>query len=211
MERNDALSSTKDNLQDGFVSAVGTLRNCKMPDICQLLGSVAHTYRVMQEWCAPRILVDGTEAYSAVSEWSLTEAKNVFLDPDIVHLLRNPRACLGDAQGPGDVVELEKKWTAFANTVEVGANAQSLILYEDLGAAKSGSAFFQLFSRLSIPVQNISPNIQIIKSNPYDGPLQLATCSAAWHLGYKLSQGEDSHFLINDSTTQASNHSIIWL
>lgn len=78
-----------------------------MPDICQLFGSVANTYRAMQEWCAPQILVDGTEAYSAVPQWSLTEAKNVFLDPDTVHLLRNPRECLGDAQGSGDIVELE--------------------------------------------------------------------------------------------------------
>ena len=67
----------------------------------------------MQEWCAPRILVEGTEAYSAVPKWSLTEAKNVFLDPDFVHLLRNPRDCLGDAQELGDVVALEKQWVEF--------------------------------------------------------------------------------------------------
>ena len=190
-----------------MVEAAKTLRNCEVPDLCHLFGTVASTYRALQEWCAPRILVDGTEAYSAVSEWSLTEAKNVFLDPDIVHLLRNPRACLGDA--PGDVLGLEKKWTAFANTVD-GTNAKSLIFYEDLAAAENQSAFSQLFTCLSIP-DNMSSNIQIIASSTYDGPLQLATRSAAWHLGYKLSQGEDNHFLINDSTTHASNHSIVWL
>ena len=79
-----------------------------MPDICQLFGSVANTYRALQEWCAPRILVDGTEAYSAVPERSLIKAKNVFLDPDFLHLLRNPRECLGDAGGSGDIVTLEK-------------------------------------------------------------------------------------------------------
>ena len=30
-----------------------------------------------------------------------------------MHLLRNPRECLGDAQGSGDIVELEKKWAKF--------------------------------------------------------------------------------------------------
>ena len=74
---------------------------------------MADTYRALQEWCSPRILVDGTEAYSALPEQSLIEAKNIFLDPDIVHLLRNPKECLGNAQVLCDIVELEKKWTKF--------------------------------------------------------------------------------------------------
>mmetsp|Transcript_7958 Transcript_7958/g.22375 ORF Transcript_7958/g.22375 Transcript_7958/m.22375 type:complete len:184 (-) Transcript_7958:380-931(-) len=106
VERNEVLSSRKDNLQDGLVDTVTTLRNCKMPDICHLFGTVASTYRALQEWCAPRILVDGTEVYSAVPQWSLTEVNNVFLDPDIVHLLRNPRECFGEAQVSCDMVEL---------------------------------------------------------------------------------------------------------
>ena len=108
VERNDALSSRRENLQDGLDAAVMTLRNCKMPDICHIFGTVANTYRALQEWCAPRILVDGTEAYSAVPEWSLVEAKNAFLDPDFVHLLRNPRDCLGNVRGSDDIVKLEK-------------------------------------------------------------------------------------------------------
>jgi len=109
VERNDALSFRRNNLQDGLVDAVKTLRNSKRPDIYELFGTVTNTYRALQEWCAPRILVDGTEAYSTVPQWSLTEAKNVFLDPNFVHLLRNPRGCLGDsAQGSDDIVKLEK-------------------------------------------------------------------------------------------------------
>jgi acyl carrier protein len=108
-ERNEVLSR-RDNLKDGLDDAVKTLRNCKMPDICHLFGTVASTYRTLQEWCAPRVLVDGTEAYAAMPQWSLTEANNVFLNPDIVHLLRNPRECLGNAQVSlsCDIEELEK-------------------------------------------------------------------------------------------------------
>lgn len=108
VERNEALSSRSVDLQDGLDNAVKTLRNCKMPDICHLFGTVANTYRAMQEWCAPQILVDGTDAYSVLLERSVIEAKNVFLDPDFVHLLRNPRQCLGDARGSGDIIKLEK-------------------------------------------------------------------------------------------------------
>ena len=90
-ERNKVLDSRRDNLQDGLIDAAKTLRNCKISDMCHLFGTVANTYRAIQEWCAPRILVDGTEAYSAVPERSSMKAKDVFLDPDIVHLLRNPR------------------------------------------------------------------------------------------------------------------------
>ncbi len=107
VERNEVLSSRRDNLQDGLISTIRALRNCKVSNKTDLFGSVANTYRALQEWCAPRILVDGTEAYSAVPEWSLIEAKNVFLDPDIVHLLRNPRESFSDAQVSCDIVELE--------------------------------------------------------------------------------------------------------
>lgn len=108
VERNEVLSSREDNLQDGLIYAVETLRNCNISDTSHLFGSVTNTYRAMQEWCAPRILVDSTEAYSAVPQWSLIEAKNVFLDPDFVHLLRNPRECFSDAQVSYDIIELEK-------------------------------------------------------------------------------------------------------
>ena len=129
LERNAVLSSRRNNLQDGLIYAVETLRNCKISDMSYLFGTVANTYRALQEWCAPRILVDGTEAYSAVPEWSLVEAKNVFLDPDIVHLLRNPRACLGDARGSGDIVKLEKSWIKFTKKMtEFGVqNSNSLL------------------------------------------------------------------------------------
>ena len=107
------------------------MRSCELPTfvISDLFDSVKHAYRALQEWCAPRILVDGTEAYSAVPEWSLVEAKNVFLDPDIVHLLRNPRACLGDARGSGDIVKLEKSWIKFTKKMtEFGVqNSNSLL------------------------------------------------------------------------------------
>ena len=106
-ERHSIISSTE-NFQDGLVSTIQALRNCKTSNKTDFFGSVANTYRALQEWCAPRILVDGTEAYSAVPEWSLVEAKNAFLDPDFVHLLRNPRDCLGNVRGSDDIVKLEK-------------------------------------------------------------------------------------------------------
>jgi len=108
VERNEVLSSRRDNRQDGLDDTVETLRNCKVPDVGHLFGSVANTYRALQEWCAPRILVDGTEAYSAVPERSLIKAKNLFLDPDFVHLLQNPRECFSDAQVSRDIRELEQ-------------------------------------------------------------------------------------------------------
>lgn len=115
-ERPSIISSTE-TFQDGLISTIQALRNCEIPDMTDLFGSVANTYRALQEWCAPRILVDGTEAYSAAPEWSLIQAKHVFLDPDFVHLLRNPRGCLRNAQGSGDTVELEKQWVNFTKSM----------------------------------------------------------------------------------------------
>ena len=135
VERNEVLSSRRDNRQDGLDDTVETLRNCKVPDVGHLFGSVANTYRALQEWCAPRILVDGTEAYSAVPEWSLIEAKNVFLALDFVHLLRNPRECLGNFQGSGDIVELEKQWVNFTKSMMQRAVNMLEIRYEDLNSA----------------------------------------------------------------------------
>lgn len=115
-ERHLMISSTE-NIRDGLIGTIQALRNCKISNKTDLFGSVANTYRALQEWCAPRILVDGTEAYSAAPEWSLIQAKHVFLDPDFVHLLRNPRGCLRNAQGSGDTVELEKQWVNFTKSM----------------------------------------------------------------------------------------------
>ena len=97
-ERNDVLSSRRDNLQDGLIDTVKTLRNCKLPDIRHIFGTVANTYRAMQEWCAPRILIDGTDAYYATAKLSFSEANNLWSNAFFVHLLRNPRGCLGEWQ-----------------------------------------------------------------------------------------------------------------
>ena len=69
LERNNSLSSRSDNVQDGLDNAVKTLRNSKMSkDTTDLFDSVTQAYRALQEWCSPRILVEGTEAYAAVPE-----------------------------------------------------------------------------------------------------------------------------------------------
>ena len=148
VERNEVLSSRMDDLQDGLIYAVETLRNCKISDTSHLVGTVANTYRALQEWCAPRILVDGTEAYSVVAEQSLIKTKNIFLNPDFVHLLRNPIECLGEAKVSCDIVELEKQWLKFTKYMLQleGANLQR-IRHED-----PKSSVRALCSRLSIPV-----------------------------------------------------------
>ena len=66
-ERHLIISSTE-NFQDGLISTIQALRNFKISNKTDLFASVTNTYRALQEWCAPRILVDGTEAYSAVPE-----------------------------------------------------------------------------------------------------------------------------------------------
>ena len=186
-ERHSIISSTE-NSQYGLISTIQALRNCKISNKIDLFGSVANTYRALQEWCAPRILVDGTEAYSAVPEWSLTEAKNVFLDPDIVHLLRNPRECLGNAQGSGDNVELEPKWVKFTKFMLQRKGTDVLeIRYENL--KKAGR---EISSRLLIP--NLDLVIDVSKhsaEHTYEGPLQSDTQSIAWGLGYQLSSRHD--------------------
>ena len=135
----------------------------------------------MQEWCAPRILIDGTEAYSALPERSSIEAQNVFLDPDIVHLLRNPRGCFGDAQGSGDIVGLEKQWLKFTKyMLQLEGTDVLQIRYEDLKAALR-----EISSRLLIP--NLDFGTDISKHSVeqiYEGPLQSDTQSIAWGLGY---------------------------
>ena len=151
VERNKVLFSGRDNLKDGLIDAVKTLRNCKMPDVCQLFGSVANTYHTLQEWCAPRILIDGTEAYSAMPQWSLTEANNVFLDPDIVHLLRNPRECFSNAQVSCDIVELEQQWVKFTKyMLQLEGTDVLEIRHEDLK-----SAVCAITSCLSIPAYDL--------------------------------------------------------
>ena len=42
VERNEILSSRRDNLQDGLIDAVETLRNCKIPDTSHLFCTVAN-------------------------------------------------------------------------------------------------------------------------------------------------------------------------
>ena len=55
------------NFTDGLNSTVQTLRNVLVPtDAHDLFASVKGAYRAVQEWCAPRVLVDWSEAYSAV-------------------------------------------------------------------------------------------------------------------------------------------------
>ena len=63
-ERKLALHGALRN--DRLTDALETLRNCEVQaDLSDIFVSTVSAYRAMQEWCAPRILVDGTEAYSA--------------------------------------------------------------------------------------------------------------------------------------------------
>ena len=178
------MSSTE-HFQDGLIKTIQALRNCKIPNKTDLFGSVANTYRALQEWCAPRILVDGTEAYSAVPELGLLEANNVFLDPDIVHLLRNPRECLGDGQQSFDIVELEQQWVKFTkHMLQLEGTDVLEIRYEDLK-----SAVCAITSSLSIPAYDlVLDDAQYEMGNIYDGPLQSDTCAITWRLGYSLSR-----------------------
>jgi len=165
-ERHSSICSTE-NFQDGLLNTIQALRNCKISNKTDLFGSVANTYRALQEWCAPRILVDGTESYSAVPEWSLVETKNVFLDPDFVHLLRNPRGCLRNAQGSGDTVELEKQWVNFTKSMLQSEERDRLeIRYEDLKSATSA-----ICSHLSIPDHRLSVDSLHELDLAYEGPL----------------------------------------
>lgn len=156
-----------------------------MPDTCQLFGSVTETYRALQEWCAPRILIDSTEAYSAVPQMSLIEANNVFLAPDFVHLLRNPRECFSDAQVPCDIVELEQQWVKFTKyMLQHEATDVLEIRYEALKSAISA-----ISSRLSISAHELLLDYAKYEvGDIYEGPLQSDTCAIAWRLGYSLSR-----------------------
>lgn len=204
-ERNEVFSARKGSVQDGLVDAIKTMRNCEMLDIRNLFGSVANTYRAMQEWCAPRILVDGTEAYSAVPEWSLVEAKHVLLDPDFVHLLRNPRECLGNAQG-SSIVELEKKWVEFTKYMLHGEGTNMFkIRYEDLN-----STICAILSCLSIPnhtavsVDDSQHDAELV----FEGPLQSDTRVMAWHLGYPLSDHANKFQFV---VREAKQRLVTWL
>lgn len=61
------------NLDDGLTNTLITLRNSAVrTDLSDIFVSTVGAYRAMQEWCAPRILVDGTEAYSTAPHVFLT-------------------------------------------------------------------------------------------------------------------------------------------
>ena len=190
------MSSTE-HFQDGLIKTIQALRNCKIPNKTDLFGSVANTYRALQEWCAPRILVDGTEAYSAVPELGLLEANNVFLDPDIVHLLRNPRECLGHAQGLRDiVVELEKQWVHFTKSMLQSEGGHMFeIRYEDLKSTTCA-----ICSHLSIPDHSLSVDSLQEARLVYEGPLQSDTRAMAWRVGYKTTTSlHDFNFIFPDA------------
>jgi hypothetical protein len=99
---------------DELIDALETLRNCALrTDLSDFIGSTASAYRAVQEWCAPRILVDGTEAYSAATRRSFSAANGIFIDASFVHLLRNPRCVFGEYShdlNTDNIVEFEKEW-----------------------------------------------------------------------------------------------------
>jgi len=135
----------------------------------------------------------------------LIEAKNIFLDPDIVHSLRNPIECLGEAKMSCDIVELEKQWLKFTKYMLQleGGNVQK-IRYEN-----PQSGVCALCSRLSIPVPTLSGDDPSVAERVYEGSLQSDTRAVAWRLGYKLTSHDTSNFLFIDP--DAIQGSLIWL
>ena len=159
----------------------------------------------MQEWCAPRILIDGTEAYSALPERSWIEGKSIFLNPDFVHLLRNPRECLGEANVSCDIAELENQWLKFTKYMLQleRANVQKF-RHED-----PESSVCAFCSRLSIPVPSLSGDeTQRVTQCVYEGPLQSDTRAVAWRLGYQLSdRARKFQFIVGE----AKQGAVTWL
>ncbi len=210
-ERNSTLEQA--NLEDGLIVAVETLRNCPvLAEVSDFFVSTTDAYRAVQEWASPRILVDGTEAYSAAPRMSFTTAKSLFLQSSFVHLLRNPRECLGEYQhnlAVDDRVELELIWTKFMRQMgEFDEFSLQQVRYEDLTTNLHDSLSL-LCSRLSIPTLELPSSMARKKARIYDGPLQRDTRAVAWRLGYKLSQKDTSNFLfINPDAIQGT---IIWL
>ena len=129
---------------DGLVDALETLRNCAVhADLSDFFGSTASAYRAVQEWCAPQILVDGTEAYSAATRRSFSAANGLLVDASLIHLLRNPRCIFGEYShdlNTDHIVEFENKYNEFTKEMIGigGSKARSLleIRYEDLKAGK---------------------------------------------------------------------------
>ena len=193
--------------KDGLTDALETLRNCPVrAKLSDIFVSTVSAYRAIQEWCAPRILVDGTEAYSAAPHWSLTEATSVFLNPDFMHLLRNPRGCLGDAQGSCDILKLEKKWVKFTKYMLQLEDADVLdIKYESLDIAVHA-----ILSRLLISTHDLGVDVSKHSAEQiYKGPLQSDTRAVAWGLGYKLlQQRDDTGQFIKPGAVQGL---IVWL
>ena len=68
-------------------------------------------------------------------QFSLIEAKNVFLDPDFVHLLQILGQCLGDAQGTRDMVKLENSGNFTKFMLELKKGNVLEVRYEDLKSA----------------------------------------------------------------------------
>ena len=208
----------RDSQNDGLINAVQALRNSsERTDACDLFTSVAHTYRAIQEWCAPRILVDGTDAYSATAKLAFSEANNLWSNASFVHLLRNPRECLGEWQetkGAKNLDEVEQKWTQSTKDVlelEKIANARLLqIRYEDLMANKFHE-IQSLFSCLSIPsiLSSDEDARQLKLTTSYDGPMQAKTLSVAWRLGYNLSRHNSDNFML--ISKNVVHGSVVWL
>ena len=151
--RNSVLSSG--NLTDGLNNTVQTLRNVLVPTAAHdLFFSVNGAYRAVQEWCAPRVLVDWSEAYSAVPQECAVAAANITLRPDYVHLVRNPRGCLGQYSQarPNDLIDIEQKYTDFTSSMLDLAAVK--VRYEDLSTKNDEHPLNALFLHLGVPLHS---------------------------------------------------------
>jgi thioesterase domain-containing protein len=139
--------------------------------------------------------------------------KQFFISAHFVHLLRNPRECLGACQQTMDLNEAEQHWTMFTKHMVESEMDGVLIRHEDL-VTNAYQSTMPILSRLSIPHQGLSANQpqshqpQVLA--PYKGTLRSDTCSLSWRLGYRLSKDDsaDNLLFINPDARQGA---VIWL
>jgi amino acid adenylation domain-containing protein len=104
-QRRDALSGQYSFWLEGTIRAVMEARGCTADEArefmedCQRRGlSVREFYGRLQEWIAPRTLVDKTPAY-ALDTATLRRAEEDFDRPLYLHLLRHPCAMIRSFEG----------------------------------------------------------------------------------------------------------------
>jgi len=92
-ERSSYLKNQHDKLQ----TSVSGLRNSYVGSrVFVFFTSIVHIYMSLQDWSAPQILVDVTEAYSAVATLPFVLVRDSFANAMCIELIRNPIDCVCD-------------------------------------------------------------------------------------------------------------------